>query len=122
MVGEADHPGAAGGETVPVSTAQVLARLEAAAADPAGLTAATAREVQDVLAAATRAYAAMRAAGAGLPAFASGSRTQPPSATDVVVTISEMLESAGIELFEVGLWQTMGSTGAPPVARPEARS
>jgi hypothetical protein len=121
MVVEGDHPDTAGVEAVPATTAQALARLEAAAADPAGVAAATAGEVQDLLAAATRAYAAIRATGAGLPAFASGSRTQPPSATEVVVTISEMLESAGIELFEVGLWQTMGGTGAPPAGRPEAR-
>lgn len=85
---------------------QTLGWLEAAAVDPE-VARASCGDLQELLAAATRAYAATRSIMA-LPVFASGSETQVPTATDVVVTVSAMLQSADIELFEVGLWQTIG--------------
>jgi hypothetical protein len=80
----------------------------AAAGDPGRAAATGEREVQELLAAATRIYAGRRASEGGFPAFAAGAGVEPPTATEVVLCVSAMLESAGIELFELGLWQTWG--------------
>lgn len=78
------------------------------AADPHACAELDGPALQALLAAATRAFAARWDAGEETPAFAADGLAAPPTATDVVVTVSAMLESAGIELIELGLWQTWG--------------
>jgi hypothetical protein len=73
--------------------------LEAALADPLAL---PAEEVQRLLAAAVRVYAARAEAGVREPPFGPGA----PTATEVAVTVSAMLAAARIELFELGMWQS----------------
>jgi hypothetical protein len=47
-----------------------------------------------------------------VPAFRADGAVAPPTATDVVVTVSAMLDGAGVELFELGLWQTWSGGAA----------
>lgn len=59
-------------------------------------------EARKLLAAAVKLYAAKREAGmepASLPGV---------TATDVVVTVTDLLEAADIEVFELGMWQVWG--------------
>ena len=84
--------------------------LEAAVAEPERLSELDGRILQGLLGSATRAFAARREAGDALEAFAADGPTAAPTPTDVVVTVSAMLESSAIELFELGLWQTWGDT------------
>lgn len=59
-------------------------------------------EARRLLAAAVRLYAAKREAGmeaASMPGV---------TATDVVVTVTDLLEATEIELFELGMWQVWG--------------
>lgn len=62
-------------------------------------------ELQSLLAEVTRAYAARRQAGEALDPFGETA----PTATEVAVTVSAMLERVGIEPFELGLWRSWGS-------------
>lgn len=61
--------------------------------------------LQPLLATATRAYAARCAAQ---PAEAPFSDDNVPTATEVAITVSAMLECVGIEPFELGIWNTWG--------------
>lgn len=70
------------------------------------------RALQGLLSAVTRVYAARREAGDELEAFSADGTTAAPTATDVVITVSAMLESASIELIEVGLWQAWGTAAS----------
>jgi hypothetical protein len=63
------------------------------------------RVLQDALAAVTRVYAARVEAGGPVPALSVGGAAALPTATEVLVTVSGLLESAHIEPFELGLWQ-----------------
>ncbi len=60
-------------------------------------------EAWKLLVAAVRLHAAKREAGAD--AFPEG---EAPTATDVVVAVSDLLGAADIELFELGMWQVWG--------------
>ncbi|MGH3319044.1 MAG: hypothetical protein ACRDN9_02500 [Streptosporangiaceae bacterium] len=88
------------------------AGLDEAAVDPRACAELDGRLLQALLGAATRAFAARREAGEDLEAFTADGPALPPTPTDVVVTVSAMLDSASIELIEVGLWQAWGSTTA----------
>ena len=79
--------------------------LDAAAGDPEATAALDARLLQDLLAGATRLYAAKLDAGEEIPPLRAGGGTALPTATEVLVTVSGLLESAHIEPFELGLWQ-----------------
>ena len=93
---------------------EAAAILDAAAEDPAAAAALDTRLLQDVLAAATRSYAAKVEAGEEIPALQAGGSAMLPTATEVLVAVSALLESAHIEPFELGLWQAArgGGTGA----------
>ena len=64
-------------------------------------------ELQMLLGAVTRAYAARLEAGEELAPF----QGDGPTATEVVVTVSAMLDQAGVEPFELGLWRAWGMAG-----------
>jgi hypothetical protein len=61
--------------------------------------------VQQLLTAAVRLYAAKE--GPRPRAFAEGEEV---TATEVLVTVSEMLEAVDVEVFELGIWQAWGSS------------
>ena len=65
--------------------------------------------VQELLTAAVALYAARRQAGEDWPPLADGAAGLPP--TEVLVTVSEMLEAVDVEVFELGLWKTWGAPG-----------
>lgn len=69
--------------------------------DVAGL---GAEGLQDLLEAVTREYAARRRAGEQLQPY----RDTDITAAEVAITVSAMLESVGVEPFELGLWQAWG--------------
>lgn len=62
-------------------------------------------EVWRLLAAAVRLYAAKREAGMEPAPFPKG---ESPTATDVVVAVTDLLRAADVELFELGMWQVWG--------------
>ncbi len=64
--------------------------------------------VQRLLAAAVRAYSREVAAQPELAPFVRGNT---PSETDIAIISSAMLEAAGIEIFELGLWRAWGRAG-----------
>jgi hypothetical protein len=72
-----------------------------------------------LLGAATRAYAARRAAGDPLAPFAGAVGDGAPTATDVAITAAAMLDDAGIEIFELGLWRTWGDPGRAATTEPQ---
>jgi hypothetical protein len=80
--------------------ASCAARLRAALADPASIADA---ELQDLLAAAVRLYAA-KADERAVAAFRPG---QGVTANDVMITATEMLRAVDVQVFELSLWQTM---------------
>jgi hypothetical protein len=77
----------------------------AAAADAAlasgELDAVSFADIERVLTAATRLYAAKVEFASEFPAPITASRT---TATDVVVTVSEMVKTAGLNLFDLSMW------------------
>lgn len=85
-----------------------VAEVAALAGSPEVAAAVDGRTVQDLLATATALYASKRLSGEPLPAFEPRDGVQMPTATDVAVTVTAMLDSAHIEVFELGLWQTWG--------------
>lgn len=64
---------------------------------------------QRVLAAATRAYVAHRAEGTLVPPFEITPGVTPITATEAIVTASQMLQALDLEVFELALWQSQGS-------------
>jgi hypothetical protein len=62
-----------------------------------------------LLAAATRAYVAHREAGERSAPFASTPGVKPITATEAVVTASEMLKALDLEVFELAMWQSQGN-------------
>lgn len=83
-----------------------MSRCEGATPGP-DLAPALGEDLQASLAAVTSAYAARVRAGERLDPF--GSSEACPTATDVAVTVSAMLERVGIEPFELGLWRAWGT-------------
>lgn len=69
--------------------------------DVAGL---AAEDLQQLMAAVTREYAARWRAGEQIDAYRDGAIT----AAEVAITASAMLEGVGVEPFELGLWQAWG--------------
>jgi hypothetical protein len=64
--------------------------------------------IQRLLTAAVRAYAQRSAVDSSLSPFL---REDAPTETEVAITASAMLEAAGIEVFELGLWRAWGGAG-----------
>jgi hypothetical protein len=95
----------------PDSFMSTIAALEAAACDSAAACSVDPQCLQDLIAAVVRVYAARRAAGNELPAFRANAGESQPTATDVVIMVSALLDSAKIEVFELGMWQAWGSPG-----------
>jgi len=92
---------------------EAAATLARAAADRDSALALDGPLLAELLGAATRAYAARRAAGDALAPFPGG-EAGAPTATDVAITAAAMLDDAGIEIFELGLWRTWGDPGRAP--------
>ena len=90
---------------------QTIGILDTAASDAAAAAALDTRLLQDLLAAVTRLYAVKLESGESAPALSTGGAVALPTATEVLVTVSGLLESAHIEPFELGLWQA--SQGRP---------
>ena len=67
--------------------------------------------LQLVLTAAVRALASRHRAGDALEPFGTHDLLHAPTATDVAIVVTAMLESAGIEIFELGLWNSWGRPG-----------
>jgi hypothetical protein len=67
------------------------------------------RELQLLLAAAVKEYARRQQEGEPFAAFAP-SEGEPVTGTDAVVTTSAILESCGVEIFELGMWKAWGGT------------
>jgi hypothetical protein len=61
--------------------------------------------IQRRLADDVRAYAGAIDAGQDLPAFVPG---EEPTATEVLIAVSRMLDAVDIEVFELGLWNVFG--------------
>lgn len=66
------------------------------------------RQLQALLAAATRAYAMKLDRGEKLPAFGPADGV---TATDVALTASGMLAAVEMAVFELGMWQTIKGIG-----------
>jgi hypothetical protein len=62
------------------------------------------QDLQHLMEALTREYAARRRAGEQIGAY----RGDGITAAEVAITVSAMLESVGVEPFELGLWQAWG--------------
>ena len=63
----------------------------------------SAADVQRMLTEGVRAYAAAREAGEAATPF-DGEMT----ATEVLITVADMLEAVDVEVFELGLWNVFG--------------
>lgn len=92
--------------------AAVATELDRVTQHPDHLADDDARALQGILGAAVRAFAARRRYGDEFDPFDANGDTGPPTSTDVAITVTAMLQSAGIEIFELGLWQSWGSTSA----------
>ena len=91
---------------------EAAAVLGRAASDRDSAVALDGELLAELLGAATRAYAARRAAGDRLAPFSGAAGVAAPTATDVAITAAAMLDDAGIEIFELGLWRTWGDPGS----------
>lgn len=83
-----------------VSLADAMATGDVQAVDDGAL--------QMLLAASVRAMAAKHQAGVALQPFGQHAAVDVPTATDVAIVVTAMLESADIEIFELGLWNSWG--------------
>ncbi|MQA91546.1 MAG: hypothetical protein GEU90_15205 [Gemmatimonas sp.] len=63
--------------------------------------------VQELLTALVGYYAGCRQSGADWSPLATGQGEMP--ATEVLLTVTKMLEAVDVEVFELGLWQSWGS-------------
>jgi len=98
---------------------EAAAVLGRAAGDRDSAVALDGEALAELLGAATRAYAARRAAGDRLAPFSGAAGVEGPTATDVAITAAAMLDDAGIEIFELGLWRTWGDPGRAAAVEPE---
>jgi hypothetical protein len=80
------------------------------AADSAAVTALPNEDLQQLLAVVVREFAQRLEGDAALRAFPTNASTDL-SATEVLMTVSAMLRSSNIELFELGMWQAW--SGSP---------
>jgi hypothetical protein len=67
------------------------------------------RELQLLLAAAVKEYARRQQESEPFAAFATDAG-EPITGTDAVVAASAILEGAGVEPFELGMWKAWGGT------------
>lgn len=67
------------------------------------------RELQLLLAAAVKEYARRQEEGEPFAAFATDAG-EPITGTDAVIAASAILEGAGVEPFELGMWKAWGGT------------
>ena len=87
--------------------AAAAAALERTAADPALADELDGDELRRLLAAAVRTFVRrVETGGAGRP-FPAALELQP-TATDLMVVVTEFLAACQIELFELGMWQSWG--------------
>jgi hypothetical protein len=80
-------------------------RLDSEEPDSALLGEASDKIAQRLLTAAVRLYAARVAAGSSIDPFTD---LDAVTATDVVITVTRMLEAVEVEVFELGVWQNWG--------------
>jgi hypothetical protein len=83
-----------------------LDEIGRAVADPAGVDAA---HVQQLLAAAVSLYAAKVELEGPLPAFPPATA---PTASEVCIAATGMLDAVSVEIFELALWKTWTPVGA----------
>lgn len=67
------------------------------------------RELQLLLAAAVKEYARRQQESEPFAAFA-GDEGEPITGTDAVIAAAAILEGAGVEPFELGMWKAWGGT------------
>lgn len=91
---------------------RALEGVDTRAVDPEGdsalLVALSDGPVQQLLGAAVRVYAACRERDAGVGPV---DPAAPPTATEVLMAVSALLEAVEVEPFELGLWTTWGIRG-----------
>lgn len=104
--------------TEALSAQQLLLRAATALehAVASGEEAVTPDALQRILAAGIRLYVARVERGAQDPPFPAAAGAPVPTATEVLVAVTDMLAACEIELFELGMWQTWGGVrvASPP--------
>lgn len=85
-------------------------RVQTALCDNSDPTALAGGEIQDLLALACKLYAERRQQGVELEAFGSFQGDAGLTATDGAVAASAILDAVGVEVFELGMWRTWGTT------------
>lgn len=65
-------------------------------------------ELQWLLARATREYAQRQQDGSRFAVFGPDQASVGVTATDAVILASSVLDALSVEIFELGMWQTMG--------------
>lgn len=85
-----------------------LAVLERAASSGGGEGAPSTETLQRMIAAAVKVYVARVEQGQASSPLPAAGDPRAPTATDVLVTVTDMLAAGEIELFELGMWQTWG--------------
>lgn len=65
--------------------------------------------VQELLARAVRLYAERLEHDGAVPPFPPDA--SPPTATEVLRTVSAMLDAIDVEIFELGMWRAWGTRG-----------
>ncbi|MGH2850047.1 MAG: hypothetical protein ACRDLP_05465 [Solirubrobacteraceae bacterium] len=66
------------------------------------------QSIQRALAAVVRLYAARAEIDRDLRPLSSGAPWLAPTATETLIAVGDLLDAAGLEVFELGLWKTMG--------------
>lgn len=92
--------------------ADAIAALLAGLQDEGRLTAIDGDQIVTLLATLVRAYVAKLESGQSLPSLPAPNESGGPTATEALVVVSDLLEAADVELFELGMWQAMGNVRA----------
>jgi hypothetical protein len=67
------------------------------------------RELQQMLAAAVRAYSGRQQQGSRFPAFAADGPEPVVTSTEAVIAAAAILDATNVEIFELGLWRAWGT-------------
>lgn len=104
-----------------VTLAAASQRLERLLTDPDSGPPLDGAELQRLLAASVRAYAALcQAAGPVDPFPPSGAEGVEPNASEVCLAATQMLEAVSVEVFELAMWKTWAAIGAGTGTAPDA--
>jgi hypothetical protein len=66
------------------------------------------QDLQQLLAVATKEYARRQQEAERFPAFGAHQAAVGVTATDAVILASAVLDALSVEIFELGMWKTMG--------------